>query len=396
MKIFFGGIYSLVDKLKQIRLKKVLAVVPSEMKEQFDQMQMKNNLHSLKILGAIGIIFNTLNLLLLTNRADEISQILWSKLFFTDLCHLSIMLLFCLLTGYFSKKEKHPMLWFICYLFILLHFFLSLYFLLSVYTVVDVFLVLQVFFTSAFLYTFVPDFKPKIFISFLVLWYFALIGLFAYENHSFGGLQIFVLNIFLIALIIRILYYNYKVKTFINIFRISALNEKLIALSMTDELTKLNNRRSFLEYMDTIWTISRRLITPVNVLMIDVDYFKKYNDSMGHLEGDKALVAIAKCLKDQIKRDSDFVARFGGEEFVCLLPFLEKEDALNVAKNLVQKIENMEIPHPKSEISKYITVSIGMANIIPDDHNSQTQLLDDADKALYKAKEYGRNMVTTW
>jgi diguanylate cyclase (GGDEF)-like protein len=164
---------------------------------------------------------------------------------------------------------------------------------------------------------------------------------------------------------------------------------------MTDELTKLNNRRSFLEYMNKIWMLSRRLETPVNVLMIDVDYFKKYNDSMGHLEGDKALIAIAQCMKNHLKREADFVARFGGEEFVCLIPFLEKDDALNLAKNLVQKIEGMGIPHPMSECSKYVTVSIGLASAIPNDHNSQTQLLDKADKALYTAKQSGRNRVET-
>jgi diguanylate cyclase (GGDEF)-like protein len=260
---------------------------------------------------------------------------------------------------------------------------------------VEIYLVLQLFFTGTFVYIFVPDFKPKIFITFLLLWYFTLAGFLTYNSQSFvlGGPQVLALNIFLVALVIRILLYKSKVKTFVNTFRINALNKKLEALSTTDELTKLNNRRSFLEYMNTIWALSRRLQTPVNILMIDVDYFKKYNDSLGHLEGDKALIAIAQCMKNQIKREADFVARFGGEEFVCLLPFLEKENALNFAKKLLQAIEDMNIPHPMSEHSKYLTVSIGMANTIPDDHNSQTQLLDEADKALYTAKQSGRNRV---
>jgi diguanylate cyclase (GGDEF)-like protein len=176
---------------------------------------------------------------------------------------------------------------------------------------------------------------------------------------------------------------------------VSSPVKKLEALSMTDELTELNNRRSFLEYMNTIWALCRRLRTPVNVLMIDVDYFKKYNDSMGHLEGDKALIAVAQCMKNHIKREADFVARFGGEEFVCLIPFLKKEEALNIAKDLVQKIEGMEIPHPMSGCSKYVTVSIGLASATPVDHNSQTQLLDKADRALYTAKQSGRNRVVT-
>jgi len=176
---------------------------------------------------------------------------------------------------------------------------------------------------------------------------------------------------------------------------LASANEKLKALSITDELTKLDNRRSFLEYANLLWKQSLRLHLPINVLMIDVDYFKKYNDSMGHLEGDKVLVSIAQCLKEQIKRETDFVARFGGEEFVCLLPFIEKTEAFNFAKALVQSIENMKIPHPMSEHSKYVTISVGMAETIPNDENTFNQLLDEADKALYEAKKSGRNRVMT-
>jgi diguanylate cyclase (GGDEF)-like protein len=169
--------------------------------------------------------------------------------------------------------------------------------------------------------------------------------------------------------------------------------EKLEALATIDELTKLDNRRSFLEHIELIWKQNHRLNLPITVLMIDVDYFKKYNDSLGHLEGDKALIAIAQYLKNNIKRETDFVARFGGEEFVCILPFLKKDEALEFAKIMVQSVEDMKIPHPLSLHSKYVTISVGMASVIPNDNNSYTQLLDEADKALYSAKESGRNRV---
>jgi diguanylate cyclase (GGDEF)-like protein len=172
-----------------------------------------------------------------------------------------------------------------------------------------------------------------------------------------------------------------------------SVNEKLEELSTTDELTKLNNRRSFLEYMDIVWKQNRRLNLPVTVLMIDVDYFKKYNDSLGHLEGDKALIAIAQCMKNHVKRETDFVARFGGEEFVGLLPFVKKNEAVHFAKTLVENVESMKIPHPMSEHSQYLTISAGTASIVPNDNNSPTQLLDEADKALYMAKKTGRNRV---
>jgi len=170
-------------------------------------------------------------------------------------------------------------------------------------------------------------------------------------------------------------------------------NEKLKTLSTTDGLTKLDNKRSFLEHIDLIWKQNHRLNLPITVLMIDADYFKKYNDSLGHLEGDKALIAIAQCLKNNIKRETDFVARFGGEEFVCILPFLEKNEALEFAKALVQNVEDLKIPHPMSSHSKFVTISVGMASVVPSDTNSYAQLLDEADKALYSAKESGRNRV---
>jgi len=168
--------------------------------------------------------------------------------------------------------------------------------------------------------------------------------------------------------------------------------EKLEALSVTDELTKINNKRSFLEQMNLLWEYCQRLHLQLSAVMIDVDNFKKYNDSLGHLEGDKALIAIAQCLKSQLKRETDFVARFGGEEFVCLLPFIEKNEALALATTLVQSVENMKIPHPKNEPSKYLTISAGMAHIVPNDNNSSL-LLDLADKALYTAKKSGKNKV---
>ena len=174
---------------------------------------------------------------------------------------------------------------------------------------------------------------------------------------------------------------------------LASANDKLNALVTTDELTKINNRRAFMEYIDIIWKQSHRLSLPITVMMIDVDFFKKYNDSLGHLEGDKTLIAIAQCMKSQLKRETDFAARFGGEEFVCLLPYVEKADAEAFANELVHSVENMKIPHPMSDVSQYVTISAGMASIVPDDHYSHTQLLDDADKALYTAKKSGRNRV---
>jgi diguanylate cyclase (GGDEF)-like protein len=179
----------------------------------------------------------------------------------------------------------------------------------------------------------------------------------------------------------------------LDILNLDILNKKLETLSITDELTKLDNRRSFMNYFDIIWKQSSRLQLPIAVIMIDIDFFKKYNDSLGHLEGDKALIEVAQCIKKQLKRKTDFVARFGGEEFVCLLPYIEKTDAMNFAEELIQSIENLKIPHPQSNLSKYVTISAGMASMIPDDSNSPSQILHEADKAQYAVKHSGRNKV---
>ena len=167
--------------------------------------------------------------------------------------------------------------------------------------------------------------------------------------------------------------------------------ERLKVLSTTDELTKIKNRRAFFEYMDLVWKQSCRLKLPVAALMIDVDNFKKYNDLFGHLDGDKTLVAIAQCLKKQMKRSTDYVARFGGEEFICLLPFIEKNDVLYFTRKLVQSVEDLKIPHPMNGHSEYVTISVGVAHVIPNGNNSQEQFLGEADRALYLAKESGKN-----
>jgi diguanylate cyclase (GGDEF)-like protein len=219
------------------------------------------------------------------------------------------------------------------------------------------------------------------------------VGILTPENKYYQkvkNIRIFItaLGVFLLSIISFILFrlQNYN-------DNLAIANGKLKVLSVTDELTELCNRRSFLEHIDIIWKQNHRLNLPITVLMIDIDCFKKYNDSLGHLEGDKALIAVAQCLKKNVKRETDFIARFGGEEFVCLLPFIKDDEALEFSKTLVQNIEDMKISHPTSLHSKYVTISVGMASTVPSDNNSYTQLLDEADKALYSAKESGRNRV---
>jgi diguanylate cyclase (GGDEF)-like protein len=127
--------------------------------------------------------------------------------------------------------------------------------------------------------------------------------------------------------------------------------------------------------------------------MLDVDYFKKYNDHFGHVEGDKCLVKVAEILTENIQRESDFVARYGGEEFIALMPNTTKEVCMNIALQIIDSFKTAEISHPESDIRKYLTVSIGVHTRLPTESIEDSKIVELADAALYKAKENGRNRV---
>lgn len=400
-KKYLKGVQFIFRKIKNIRSRKWIVPVSPEVKEHFDQYQLKNSIFRIRILGILWVCSKSLFILLFSGTRELVP---YKET--TDFLSIRVIfgfVLYNILIGYFSKKNKSSApLWIICYLYIFFY---------CVFTFVDMVSKNMIshapsyFFPLIFFAILLPDFKPKIFMPFSFILYFFTSLLLVYYRQVVGSYlddRVFIFSMFCIVLVTKIVLYNSKVRDSENIFNLQELNkqlicanEKLEALSVTDELTKLNNRRSFLEYINMVWKQCNRLHLQINILMIDIDYFKKYNDSLGHLEGDKALIAIAQCMKNQVKRETDFIARFGGEEFVCLLPFIEKKDALFFAEALVQSVENMNIPHPMSEHSKYVTISAGIANITPDDNNTYTQLLDEADKALYIAKQTGRNKVVT-
>jgi diguanylate cyclase (GGDEF)-like protein/PAS domain S-box-containing protein len=169
--------------------------------------------------------------------------------------------------------------------------------------------------------------------------------------------------------------------------------EKLKALSTLDGLTGIVNRRFFEEYFAREWTRSVRTGKPLSLIMCDIDYFKFYNDTYGHLKGDECLRQVAEALKNAVNRPGDLVARFGGEEFIVLLPETELEGALKVAEVLRDKIESLKIKHQKSLVSNYLTISLGVATAIPSREDAAMELISSADAALYQAKNEGRNRV---
>jgi len=375
----------------------LIVSVPVELTEQYKQIRLEKTIFRLKILCGVflsgGILYSVFSHLSISSFLPDRLQEHLDGYFRSGLVLPSLPAFLALI--YFYKKKNYRILWIVCHVFILFCFFTFVAYIYSVST--SFHLIHSTFILSVFMITFLPEFEPKVFLAFVIVYFVIMVGILTYR-HQIGSDEyitdlFFIFTVSIVVGATKLWLYNNGIKMYTYISQILELNSKLMALSETDELTKLNNRRSFLNYMDIIWKQSYRLSLPINALMIDIDYFKKYNDSLGHLEGDKALIAIAQCIKNQLKRETDFVARFGGEEFVCLLPFIEKNEALALATTLVQSVENMKIPHPKNEHSKYLTISAGMAHIVPNGNNSPTQLLDLADKALYTAKKSGRNRV---
>ena len=168
-------------------------------------------------------------------------------------------------------------------------------------------------------------------------------------------------------------------------------NEKLMLLSVQDGLTKIPNRRKFDEFLLNEWARHSRDKNEISVIICDIDFFKYYNDTYGHQEGDDCLIKIANAIKNAVFRPSDLAARYGGEEFSVVLPQTNAKGALTVAENLNKCIEKLKVPHKSSKIADYVTLSVGASSVIPNGDISLEDLLLRADEALYEAKETGRN-----
>lgn len=164
-------------------------------------------------------------------------------------------------------------------------------------------------------------------------------------------------------------------------------NKELENLVRIDPLSKIANRRAYDERLASELATSRRESKPLSLLMIDIDYFKKYNDIYGHEKGDIVIQRVAKQLKTTLRRTTDFVARYGGEEFVILLPFTKSDDAGLVCEEILDAIISLNIENESSEFNNTLTVSIGVSST----EIEYDFLLKRADEALYSAKESGRN-----
>ncbi|WP_078129452.1 GGDEF domain-containing response regulator [Leptospira alexanderi] len=175
--------------------------------------------------------------------------------------------------------------------------------------------------------------------------------------------------------------------------QLQEVNSYLVAISRTDSLTGLYNRRYFDEILTTEWKRCWRTGAGIALIMLDIDHFKLYNDTYGHQGGDQCLKQVARAIRDCARRAGDVAARYGGEEFAVILPETNESNAVVVSRNILENVEKMAIPHLASKTNSIVTVSIGMATLSPSPENSITELIERADKALYLAKEEGRNCL---
>jgi diguanylate cyclase (GGDEF)-like protein/PAS domain S-box-containing protein len=171
------------------------------------------------------------------------------------------------------------------------------------------------------------------------------------------------------------------------------LQKELEDFSFKDGLTGVANRRMFDSILDLEWNNAHRSHQPLSVIMLDIDYFKQYNDFYGHIKGDDCLRRVAETLNTAGSRARDFFARFGGEEFALILPETDAEAAAKVAERCKSLIFKAQIPHEQSPIGQLLTISIGVGTIVPTNQDVPLAFIEAVDKRLYAAKQQGRNRI---
>ena len=223
------------------------------------------------------------------------------------------------------------------------------------------------------------------------------VGQFEYFNMGICGIifllivrKLFIWNYDVLIDSIRLRFENEQL-----IKSLQVINSRLTELSVIDELTQVANRRSLDDNLEREWLRAKRMRTPISMLMIDIDYFKQYNDEFGHIKGDECLVYIADFLKNNLNRSGDFIARYGGEEFCIIMPDTNISGATDFAEKIHSGVRDLKIPNHGSDVSKFLTISVGVASVIPGKDDTYMDLIYTSDKALYNAKNDGRNIIRT-
>jgi len=172
---------------------------------------------------------------------------------------------------------------------------------------------------------------------------------------------------------------------------LTRLNQQLDKIAHEDALTGIANRRSFNNAAEREWDIALREQRPLSLLLLDVDFFKRYNDTYGHESGDKCLQSIAHAIRDAMMRPADLAARYGGEEFVVLMPDTDVQGAIMVAERILRAVDECQIPHASSTVAPHVTVSIGITTLTPTSGQPSQDAIRQADEALYQVKDNGRH-----
>jgi diguanylate cyclase (GGDEF)-like protein len=175
--------------------------------------------------------------------------------------------------------------------------------------------------------------------------------------------------------------------------QLEAANQALQLLANEDGLTGVANRRRFDQYLNSQWLELAQQRSPLSMILCDIDFFKLYNDKYGHLAGDACLQKVATVLKHAAQKNQDLVARYGGEEFAVILPHTHASGAVHVATVMQAGVRKLQIDHCQSTVSRYVTLSLGVATTIPSFDTSPSALIAAADQALYQAKAEGRNRI---
>jgi len=166
-------------------------------------------------------------------------------------------------------------------------------------------------------------------------------------------------------------------------------------ISVEDPLTKAYNRRGLMQLFRTHWKNCIRYSLPISIILFDLDRFKNYNDNYGHIKGDSVLISVADCANSILYRPEDYLGRYGGEEFLIVMPNTTLEGAKRVAKRLHTAVEEMRIPHEYNDDFQWVTVSSGVATIYPNEFAEIEDFINEADKVMYQAKKSGRNEIKT-
>jgi diguanylate cyclase (GGDEF)-like protein len=173
-------------------------------------------------------------------------------------------------------------------------------------------------------------------------------------------------------------------------------NQQLKQLAFCDPLTQISNRRYFERQLNKEWRRLKRIPSFLSVIFCDIDCFKIYNDTYGHQQGDQCLQKVAQALAKVIKRPADILARYGGEEFIVILPYTPSQGAITVAEAMRVAVKELKLPHANSTVNSVVTISVGVATTIPDSIDSPNILIEEADQALYQAKEQGRDCIAVY